>query len=66
MQQATRAEVKGASDRNRKEGGGVVMDGGKGGGWRGRGEAEGGVNEVCTRLSAPGVSSGPGSGVRKG
>lgn len=36
-------------------------DEGKGDGWK-----EGGGYEVCTRLSAPGVPCGPGSGVREG
>lgn len=39
---------------------------GKGDGWEGRREAGGGGYEVCTRLLAPGVPFGPGSGVREG
>lgn len=63
-------------EREGEQGGvGVVTEGGK----RAKGRAmarkeagkqdgarAGGVYEVCTRLSAPGVPCGPGSGVREG
>lgn len=65
-----------ACERNRKRGkrrgGRVVIDGkrttmGRALAEKEEGESAEGVGyEVCTRLSAPGVPCGPGSGVREG